>query len=186
MQHVRDINTLQLSGCGLTIGAFDGVHVGHQALVGAMVSDARARNLPAVVLTFYPHPSVVLHGRSPSFYITLPDGTRIDLNSGMYLIIWKVKVGNQTFYTTDPYDRMESITDNSTGQIDYENPIAVISYAGRKFYSYQSDSLEGNRYLFAIRVEDVNGVEDDSLAELVIQVATLSPNSIDTLSAKTI
>jgi len=73
MQHVRDIHSLQLPGCSLTIGAFDGVHVGHQALIGAMVSDAQERNLPAVVLTFYPHPSVVLHGRSPSFYITLPD-----------------------------------------------------------------------------------------------------------------
>lgn len=73
MQHVRDINSLLLPGCGLTIGAFDGVHVGHQALVRAMVSDAHSRGLPAVVVTFYPHPSVVLHGRSPSFYITLPD-----------------------------------------------------------------------------------------------------------------
>ncbi len=73
MQHVCDIHSLQLQGCALTIGAFDGVHVGHQALIGAMVSDAHARDLPAVVLTFYPHPSVILHGRSPSFYITLPD-----------------------------------------------------------------------------------------------------------------
>ncbi len=73
MQHVRDIHSLQLPGCALTIGAFDGVHVGHQALIGAMVSEAQARDLPSVVLTFYPHPSVVLHGRSPSFYITLPD-----------------------------------------------------------------------------------------------------------------
>jgi riboflavin kinase/FMN adenylyltransferase len=73
MQHVRDIHSLQLKGCALTIGAFDGVHIGHQALISAMVSDAHARDLPSVVLTFYPHPSVVLHHRSPSFYITLPD-----------------------------------------------------------------------------------------------------------------
>jgi len=73
VQHLHDIHSLQLPGCGLTIGAFDGVHVGHQALIGAMVSDAHERDLPAVVLTFYPHPSVVLRGRSPSFYITLPD-----------------------------------------------------------------------------------------------------------------
>src|SRR4030066_1004100 len=39
----------------------------------------------------------------------------------MYLIVWKVKVDNQTFYTTDPYDRMESIIDNGTGQIIYQN-----------------------------------------------------------------
>lgn len=73
MQHVRDLSSLRLDGCGLTIGAFDGVHLGHQALIKTMVSDAHANDLPAVVLTFYPHPSVVLGGRSPTFYITLPD-----------------------------------------------------------------------------------------------------------------
>ncbi|MGA1980351.1 MAG: hypothetical protein ABSG99_07320 [Sedimentisphaerales bacterium] len=76
--------------------------------------------------------------------------------------------------------------DNGTGQIDYENPIATISYAGGKFYSYQSDSLEGNRYLFAIRVKEANGIEDGSLAKLAIQITISSPDPIDILSAKTI
>jgi hypothetical protein len=76
--------------------------------------------------------------------------------------------------------------DNGTGQIDYENSITTISYAGRKFYSYQSGSLEGDRYLFAIRVKDTNGVEDSSLAKLVIQITTVAPDPIDILSAKTI
>jgi hypothetical protein len=48
-------------------------------------------------------------------YLT-SNGTRIDVNSGMYLIVWKVQVGNQTYYTTDSAARMESITDNITGQ----------------------------------------------------------------------
>ena len=76
--------------------------------------------------------------------------------------------------------------DNGTGQIDYENSIATISYTSRKFYSYQSDSLEGDRYLFTIRVKDAKGVEDSSLAKLVIQITIISPNPIDILSAKTI
>jgi len=76
--------------------------------------------------------------------------------------------------------------DNGTGQIDYENPIATISYAGRKFYCYQSDSLEVGRYLFAIRAKDASGIEDSSLAKLAIQIAISSPDSIDILTAKTI
>lgn len=75
---------------------------------------------------------------------------------------------------------------NGTGQIDYENPIATISYAGRKFHSYQSDSLEGDRYLFAIRAKDANGIEDSSLAKLVIQITISSPDPINILSAKAI
>ena len=74
MQHVTSLADLRLShpAC-LTIGAFDGVHRGHQALIGAMVRQAHATARSAVVLTFYPHPSVVLRGRRPSFYISTPE-----------------------------------------------------------------------------------------------------------------
>lgn len=56
----------------LTIGTFDGVHVGHRRLITEMVAAAHARDMRAGVLTFYPHPAVVLRGREPAFYITSP------------------------------------------------------------------------------------------------------------------
>lgn len=40
----------------LTIGNFDGVHLGHQAMVERLLAAARARGLPAAVMTFEPHP----------------------------------------------------------------------------------------------------------------------------------
>ena len=40
----------------LTIGNFDGVHLGHQALLKLLTDKARVLGLPAVVLTFEPHP----------------------------------------------------------------------------------------------------------------------------------
>ncbi|MFM7802435.1 MAG: bifunctional riboflavin kinase/FAD synthetase [Limnohabitans sp.] len=42
--------------CALTIGNFDGVHLGHQAMLAQMVAMARERGLAACVLTFEPHP----------------------------------------------------------------------------------------------------------------------------------
>ncbi len=42
--------------CALTIGNFDGVHRGHQAMLAQLVGEARRRGLPACVMTFYPHP----------------------------------------------------------------------------------------------------------------------------------
>jgi riboflavin kinase/FMN adenylyltransferase len=45
----------------LTVGNFDGVHLGHQELVRRVVTRARQRNIPSVVMTFEPHPVKVLH-----------------------------------------------------------------------------------------------------------------------------
>lgn len=74
MELVTSLDNLKLDrpAC-LTIGAFDGVHRGHQALIGNMVASARATGRAAVLLTFFPHPSVVVRGRRPSFYITTPE-----------------------------------------------------------------------------------------------------------------
>jgi riboflavin kinase/FMN adenylyltransferase len=74
MQHVVSLEALQLDRpAHVTIGAFDGIHRGHQALIGAMVRDAHTTGQAAVVVTFFPHPSVVLRGRRPSFYLTTPE-----------------------------------------------------------------------------------------------------------------
>ena len=42
--------------CALTIGSFDGVHRGHQAMLALLVNEARHRGLPSTVLSFEPHP----------------------------------------------------------------------------------------------------------------------------------
>ena len=42
--------------CALTIGNFDGVHRGHQAMLALLTTEARHRSVPSCVLTFEPHP----------------------------------------------------------------------------------------------------------------------------------
>ena len=44
----------------VTLGNFDGIHLGHQAILARVVHDARARQGTALVLTFHPHPLAVL------------------------------------------------------------------------------------------------------------------------------
>ena len=44
------------AGCAVTIGNFDGVHRGHQAMLALLNSEARHRGVPSCVLTFEPHP----------------------------------------------------------------------------------------------------------------------------------
>jgi riboflavin kinase/FMN adenylyltransferase len=56
----------------VTIGSFDGVHRGHQLIIHRLVESARKANAPAVVITFYPHPAVVLGKKVNHYYLSHP------------------------------------------------------------------------------------------------------------------
>ena len=74
MKHLYDLANVQLEQPSVvTIGVFDGVHKGHQHLIRRLVEEARATNRLAVVLTFFPHPDVVLRGLSGRYYLTTPE-----------------------------------------------------------------------------------------------------------------
>lgn len=68
----------------VSIGVFDGVHVGHRALLSAAVGDARARSVPSVALTFDTDPERVLHpDAAPPELLTLPERTEALLETGI-------------------------------------------------------------------------------------------------------
>ena len=45
----------------LTIGTFDGVHEGHKKILNKLISSSKKKNLSSVVLTFFPHPRIILN-----------------------------------------------------------------------------------------------------------------------------
>lgn len=58
VKHASEYN--QLKNSVVTIGTFDGVHVGHQKIIQRLVKIAKQDNLQALVLTFFPHPRMVV------------------------------------------------------------------------------------------------------------------------------
>ena len=62
-----------IKGAWLTIGSFDGVHLGHQELIRELVDGAKSDNCPSIVVTFFPNPVVLLRNIKEPFYLTLPD-----------------------------------------------------------------------------------------------------------------
>lgn len=73
MQLIHDLDEIILEQESvLTIGAFDGVHRGHQALVRGVVERARQTGRLSGVITFHPHPANVLAPEHAVRYITTP------------------------------------------------------------------------------------------------------------------
>jgi riboflavin kinase / FMN adenylyltransferase len=72
----------------LAIGSFDGVHLGHQALIRQMVEAAREAHARATVLTFFPHPKRVIQNLTDRYYLTtLEDRVALLAGLGVELII---------------------------------------------------------------------------------------------------
>ena len=61
MEKVRNFNNLDSKiSTVVTIGTFDGVHLGHQKILKRLINTAKETSLKSVVLTFFPHPRMVL------------------------------------------------------------------------------------------------------------------------------
>jgi riboflavin kinase / FMN adenylyltransferase len=68
-----------LRGALVTIGNFDGVHLGHQYLIRHLVEEANGEHRPAVVISFDPHPKMVLHPERRPFYLLTTMSEKIRL-----------------------------------------------------------------------------------------------------------
>ena len=60
-------------GSMLTVGAFDGIHIGHQSLIREMAGRAGDKGCLSGLVTFAPHPATVLRPQEPFYYLTSPD-----------------------------------------------------------------------------------------------------------------
>jgi riboflavin kinase/FMN adenylyltransferase len=72
VQHYKSLDGVNIGNTWLTIGSFDGIHIGHQQLIRELNYSAHQSGGRSVVLTFHPHPAVILRGRTGAFYITTP------------------------------------------------------------------------------------------------------------------
>jgi riboflavin kinase/FMN adenylyltransferase len=72
LMHFNSLDNLHLQNAWLAIGIFDGVHLGHRALLNRLVEGAHAAEAQAVVLTFEPHPAIVLGGKKDFKCLTTP------------------------------------------------------------------------------------------------------------------
>jgi riboflavin kinase/FMN adenylyltransferase len=88
MQHHTSLQAVNVQDAWVTIGAFDGVHLGHRQILNELTAGAHRVGAPAVVLTFFPHPAVVLRGQRPNFYLTSPrEKAQLLFDAGVDIVI---------------------------------------------------------------------------------------------------
>lgn len=90
IEHPQTFHPDDFPPLSIALGFFDGIHKGHQAVIGTAVRKAEAKGIKSAVMTFDPHPSEVLgNSKGPVRYIT-PLSDKIAILEGMgidYLFI---------------------------------------------------------------------------------------------------
>ncbi len=110
MQHYRSIDELTLENSWLTVGVFDGVHRGHQQVLNKLTAGAHANGVPAVVLTFDPHPAKVF-GRGEIRLLTLP-GERARLLGELGVDVVITQPFNMSVANITAFDFMKRLKDH--------------------------------------------------------------------------
>lgn len=102
MQHFRSLEGVAIARSWATIGVFDGVHLGHRKIIERVVRGAHAGGLPAVAVTFWPHPAAVLGHGAPGYLSTAEERAQLLGELGIDLVI--TLPFNQHLASTEAHD----------------------------------------------------------------------------------
>lgn len=147
----------------VTIGTFDGVHIGHQKIIEELVATAKKENCNSVLLTFFPHPRMVLQkDNSIKLINTIDERIEILKKTGLdYLIIHPF---NKEFSRLSAFDFVRDILVNHLHTFQL-----VVGYDHRFGRNREGDfeQLEeyGEMYDFSVQeipAQDINAISVSS------------------------
>jgi riboflavin kinase/FMN adenylyltransferase len=142
----------------VTVGMYDGVHRGHQKLIGAAVARARAMRRPCLLLTFDPHPAeVVRPGSHPAILTSMDRKAELVAELGVDAMC--------VLPFTPEFSRLSPETFTHTVLVEQLHAAQVVvgenfTYGHRAGGDVASLAVEGRRFGFA--VEGIPLAEDTS------------------------
>lgn len=149
-------NNLNLLNPVVTLGIFDGVHLGHKAIIARLISRAKSINGESVIITFYPHPRVVLSENNDRFTFLTSRDEKIEIlrNEGvdhLLIIPFDLNLSNK--------EACEFIEEVLVKRIGARHLIAGYNHHfGRKGYS-DFETIRRCAESFKIVVEQVEAVD---------------------------
>jgi riboflavin kinase/FMN adenylyltransferase len=150
----------------VTIGMYDGVHRGHQKLIGAAVDRARALGRPCLLLTFDPHPAEVIRPGSHPAILTSLD-RKAELAAALGVDAMCVLPFTRDFMHLSP----ESFT--HTVLVEHLHAAQVVvgenfTYGHKAAGDVASLTAEGRRFGFGVEGVDLANIGDDDKDEVTI------------------
>ena len=145
----------------VTVGMYDGVHRGHQVLIGAAVSRARAMRRPCLLLTFDPHPAeVVRPGSHPAILTSLDRKAELVAELGVDAMC--------VLPFTPEFMRLSPETFTHTVLVEQLHAAQVVvgenfTYGHKAAGNVQSLTVEGRRFGFAVSGIPLAAVDDDAV-----------------------
>ncbi|THD69632.1 bifunctional riboflavin kinase/FAD synthetase [Robertkochia marina] len=161
----------------VTIGTFDGVHVGHRKIIRKLVANAKANNLRSTILTFFPHPRMVLQQASDLKLLnTLDEKKEILAATGLEQLIIHPFTKEFSRMTAEEY-----VKDVLVGALQAKK--VIIGYDHR-FGRNRTATIEdlkvyGERYGFDVEQISVEEVDEVSVSSTKIRKA-LAVGDIET------
>jgi riboflavin kinase/FMN adenylyltransferase len=145
----------------VTVGMYDGVHRGHQALIGAAVSRARAMRRPSLLLTFDPHPAeVVRPGSHPAILTSLDRKAELVAELGVDAMC--------VLPFTQEFMRLAPETFTHTVLVEQLHAAQVVvgenfTYGHKAAGNVGTLTSEGRRFGFAVEGIPLAAVDDDAV-----------------------
>jgi len=102
MQVINDINEFEYDKkCAVTVGTFDGIHLGHREIIEKLNTVSAAKGLRSIVITFEPHPQIVLRNKTGNIKILTTLEEKLDIFSNLNIdIVYVIKFTKEFSETT--------------------------------------------------------------------------------------
>ncbi|MEN1784198.1 MAG: bifunctional riboflavin kinase/FAD synthetase [Bacteroidota bacterium] len=173
METIQGISKLSISKpTAVTIGTFDGVHVGHKRILERLINNAKNADMQAAVLTFFPHPRMVLQKDADIKLLnTLEEKERILAQMGLdYLIVHPF---------TQEFSRLtaiEFVRDMLVNKLKAKSIVIGYDHRFGRNRNASIDDLKnfGKTYDFIVDEISAQEVDDVSVSSTKIRKALLS------------
>ena len=150
----------------VTVGMYDGVHRGHQQLIGTAVDRARAMGRPCLLLTFDPHPAEVIRPGSHPAILTSLD-RKAELVAALGVDAMCVLPFTPEFMRMSP----ESFTHTVLVENLHASQVVVgenFTYGHRAAGNVATLAAEGRRFGFGVEGVSLASVDEDSKEQVTI------------------